>query len=98
MVEMNIDKNIISQTNKIWGFEYMTSLCMEEFAEAIQAINKVRRSKNDDNLNHLNEEIADCIVCIEYLKDLGLLDENRIQEWIDYKLDRQFKRNISQLD
>lgn len=29
---MNINQDIIKETNKLWGFEYMTALCMEEFA------------------------------------------------------------------
>ena len=66
---------------------------MEEFAEVIQAINKVRRKKDDNSLNYLNEEIADCLICIEQLKDMGLVDDISIQRWIDYKQNRQQIRN-----
>lgn len=90
---MKIDLEVVKQTNKVWGFEYMTALCMEEFAEVVQAINKVRRKRNDDNLDHLNEEIADCLICIEQLKDMGLVDDINIQKWIDYKQNRQQIRN-----
>ena len=90
---MKIDLEVVKQTNKVWGFEYMTALCMEEFAEVVQAINKVRRKRNDDNLDHLNEEIADCLICIEQLKDMGLVDDMNIQKWIDYKQNRQQIRN-----
>lgn len=92
-MKINIDLEVIEQTNKVWGFEYMTALCMEEFAEVVQAINKVRRKRNDDNLDHLNEEIADCLICIEQLKDMGLVDDTNIQKWIDYKQNRQQIRN-----
>lgn len=92
-MKINIDLEVIEQTNKVWGFEYMTALCMEEFAEVVQAINKVRRKRNDDNLDHLNEEIADCLICIEQLKDMGLVDDMNIQKWIDYKQNRQQIRN-----
>ena len=92
-MKVNIDLEVVKQTNKVWGFEYMTALCMEEFAEVIQAINKVRRKRNDDNLDHLNEEIADCLICIEQLKDMGLVDDAIIQRWIDYKQNRQQIRN-----
>ena len=92
-MKINIDLEVIEQTNKVWGFEYMTALCMEEFAEVVQAINKVRRKRNDDNLDHLNEEIADCLICIEQLKDMGLVDDINIQKWIGYKQNRQQIRN-----
>lgn len=92
-MKINIDLEVVEQTNKVWGFEYMTALCMEEFAEVVQAINKVRRKRNDDNLDHLNEEIADCLICIEQLKDMGLVDDMNIQKWIDYKQNRQQIRN-----
>ena len=92
---MKIDLEVVNQTNNVWGFEYMTALCMEEFAEVVQAINKVRRKKDDDNLDHLNEEIADCLICIEQLKDMGLVNDKSIQKWIDYKQNRQKNRNKS---
>lgn len=95
---MKINQEVIKQTNEVWGFEYMTSLCMEEFAEVVQAINKVRRNNNFDNLNHLDEEIADCLICIEQLKDLGIANEERIQHWIEYKQARQIKRNLDKLN
>lgn len=90
---MKIDLEIIKQTNEVWGYEYMTALCMEEFAEVIQAINKVRRAKTEESLKNLNEEVADCLICIEQLKDLGLLNDPDIQFWINYKQNRQLMRN-----
>ena len=92
-VNMKIDLEIVEQTNSTWGFEYMTALCMEEFAEVIQAINKVRRRKDEESLGHLNEEVADCLICIEQLKDMGLVNDPDIQKWIDYKQTRQKTRN-----
>ena len=92
---MKIDLEVVKQTNNVWGFAYMTALCMEEFAEVVQAINKVRRKKDDESLDHLNEEIADCLICIEQLKDMGLVNDASIQKWIDYKQNRQQNRNKS---
>ena len=92
---MKIDLKVVKQTNNVWGFEYMTALCMEEFAEVVQAINKVRRKKDDNSLNYLCEEIADCLICIEQLKDMGLVNDKSIQKWIDYKQNRQKNRNKS---
>lgn len=33
--KLKINQDIIKETNKLWGFEYMTALCMEEFAEVV---------------------------------------------------------------
>ena len=92
-MKVNIDLEVVKQTNNVWGFEYMTALCMEEFAEVVQAINKVRRKKDNESLDHLNEEIADCLICIEQLKDMELVNDASIQKWIDYKQNRQQTRN-----
>ena len=96
--KLEINQDVIKETNNVWGFEYMTALCMEEFAEVVQAINKVRRNNSFDNLNHLDEEIADCLICIEQLKDLGIANEERIQHWIEYKQARQINRNEAHKD
>ena len=90
---MKIDLEVVKQTNNVWGFEYMTALCMEECAQGVQTINKVGGKKDGDNLDHLNEEIADCLICIEQLKDMGLVNDASIQKWIDYKQNRQQTRN-----
>ena len=92
---MKIDLEVVKQTNNVWGFEYMTALCMEEFAEVVQAINKVRRNQTStEAVNRLCEEVADCLICIEQLKDMGLVDDINIQYWIDYKQSRQITRNM----
>lgn len=82
---MEIDNRIIEKTNKTFGFEFMTALCMEEFAEVVIAINKVRRNKNEETLEKLNETVADALICIEQLEDLELVDKEKIQKWIDKK-------------
>lgn len=96
-----MDLQLIKETNNKWGFDYMTSLCMEEFSEVIQAISKIRRKimeakgefTIEQEVDHLNEEIADCLICIEELKDLGIVDNERVEKWIKFKQDRQRIRN-----
>lgn len=89
---MNINKDIVKQVNSFYGFDYVTALAMEEFAEAIQAVNKIRRyGKTEMTLNHLNEEIADCLILIEELKDFNLVDDVSIQEWIEFKQHRELE-------
>lgn len=91
---MKFDREVIKETNRIWGYDYMTSLCMEEFAEVVQAINKVRRYPDIPKaIENLHEEIADALICIEQLRDLGLIDTSKVQDWIDCKQTRQAERN-----
>lgn len=93
-MNLKINEQIIKETNEIWGKDYMSSLGMEEFAEVIQAISKIRRfGISKETSDHLNEEIADCVIIIHELLDMGWIDEEEIQLWINYKQERQRKRN-----
>ena len=93
-MKVNINKKVVQDTNKIWGYDVMTDMAMEELAEAIQAVNKVKRFKKDSKMyERLNDEIADVFIVIDQLEDLGLVDEKAVQEFIDFKQLRQAARN-----
>jgi len=63
---------------------------MEECAELIQAISKAKRGKiNRDNLT---EEIADVLICIEMLKQMYMISEDKINKWIEKKQAREAER------
>lgn len=54
---------------------------MEECAELIQAISKAKRGKiNRDNMI---EEIADVLICIEMLKQMYMISDEKINGWIE---------------
>ena len=66
---------------------------MEEPAELIQAISKAERYPNDEKrTDELIEEIADVLICIEYLKMIYDIDQSNVEMWINRKLKRISKR------
>lgn len=63
---------------------------MEECAELIQAISKAKRGKiNRDNMI---EEIADVLICIEMLKQMYMIPDEKINKWIEKKQAREAER------
>ena len=52
----------LTGVDEYWGSE-MPNMCIEEFAELIQAINKVRRNK-DGARDNMCKEIADCYISL----------------------------------
>ncbi len=98
-MKVEINTKTVKDTNNIWGYDVMTDMAMEELAEAIQAVNKVKRFKKDPKMyEKLNEEIADVLVIIDTLEDLGMIDQRSVQEFIDFKQLRQAARNREMLD
>lgn len=66
---------------------------MEECAELIQAISKAKRGRIDRD--NMIEEIADVLICIEMLKQMYMISDEKINKWIEKKQEREVKR-ISQ--
>lgn len=78
---------------KVWGNQHMLTIAMEENAELIQAISKIKRNGFDPiNASHLDEEIADVLICICELFVMGYLDVHEIAEIIKSKVGRSMKR------
>lgn len=91
----NIDESIIAKSIKHYGAEIQSTVCMEECAELIQAISKLKRKYDDipaDGLNHLTEKIADVLICIEILKQIYDIPDHSIEDWIEWKQKRILKR------
>lgn len=67
-----------------------STIAMEECSELIQAISKAKRGK----LNRVNisEEIADVLICIDWIIDIYNIDKSDIQEWRNLKEKRIVKR------
>ena len=85
-----IDSNVVQNSIKHYGSDLQTVVCMEECAELIQAISKMKRGK--DNRDNLIEEIADVMICIEILKQVYGISDNEIQNYVCQKQNRSIER------
>ena len=86
----NIDENIVARSVDHYGEEIQATVCMEECAELIQAISKEKRGKIDRD--NMIEEIADVLICIEMLKQMYMISEDKINKWIENKQAREAER------
>ena len=87
---IKIDKGIIADSIQHYGKNNQSTVCMEECAELIQAISKAKRGKiNRDNMI---EEIADVLICIEMLKQMYMISDEKINKWIERKQAREVER------
>ena len=85
-----IDSNVVQNSIKHYGSDLQTVVCMEECAELIQAISKMKRGK--DNRDNLIEEMADVMICIEILKQVYGVSDNEIQNYVCQKQNRSIER------
>lgn len=89
----SIHLQILDKALNHYGVEKQLLVCMEEPAELIQAISKAERYPNDEKrTDELIEEIADVLICIEYLKMIYDIDQSNVEMWINRKLKRISKR------
>lgn len=63
-----------------------TTIAMEECSELIQAISKAKRGKLDKD--NMAEEIADVMICMDWLIDVYEINILDIKEWLDKKRNR----------
>ena len=71
------------------------TITLEEFAELIQSITKVKRyGFHDKYEENLHEEVADVLICISELVCLGYLDIDRVIAWQESKIKREFERAL----
>lgn len=89
-MEYNINEKIISESIQNYGKNNQSTVCMEECAELIQAISKAKRGKIDRN--NMTEEIADVLICIEMLKQMYMISDEKINKWIEKKQAREAER------
>lgn len=78
---IKIEKGIITDSIQHYGKNNQSTVCMEECAELIQSISKAKRGKiNRDNMI---EEITDVLICIEMLKQMYMISDEKINKWIE---------------
>lgn len=90
---MRINKKLISKSINYYGKDVQTTVCMEECAELIQSISKLKRYGVYDTSN-LAEEMADVLICIEILKQVYSVTDAELHEWIDKKQGRIDERMV----
>ena len=66
--------------------ELCSTIAMEECAELIQAISKAKRGKLDKK--NLAEEIADVIICIDWIQDTYGIRSTDVYNWMEKKKER----------
>lgn len=85
-----------------YGNEMQTTVCMEECAELIQAISKLKRYNPEDPTNNvgrselienLYEEMADVQICLDLLVEIYGLKPSDLRRMIDHKVWR-IKRKL----
>lgn len=85
-----------------YGNEMQTTVCMEECAELIQAISKLKRYNPEDPTNNvgrselienLYEEMADVQICFDLLVEIYGLKPSDLRRMIDHKVWR-IKRKL----
>lgn len=84
-----IDSYVVKRSIEHYGKDLQSTVCMEECAELIQAISKEKRGKSDKD--HLSEEIADVLICIEMLKQIYNITDDEIYPWVINKQQRTIK-------
>ena len=93
----NIDESIIARSIDHYGEEIQATVCMEECAELIQAISKMIRRNDElseEDYDHLEEEVADVLICVEMLKQIYSIQDLNINEWIERKQKRMTNRIV----
>ena len=90
-----LDTDVLKRAITTYGKEEQMMMMVEEAAELIQAINKVRRAKNDAEetkaMEHLAEEVADCFIVLMQMK--LMVCKKRVDEILNYKMNR-LKKNL----
>ena len=91
---------VLEKALKKYGRKNQMMICAEECSELIQAITKrirYHKCENKKTRENLVEEIADVIICIEYLKMIDAIDQSEIDLFISNKIER-LNCNISTID
>lgn len=83
----------LKEVCEIWGDQHMLTIAMEENAEMIQAVSKIKRNGFDPiNASHLDEEVADVLICICEIYLMDYLEVREIAGIIERKVERSMQR------
>jgi NTP pyrophosphatase (non-canonical NTP hydrolase) len=88
-----------------YGADTQTTVCMEECAELIQAISKLKRFNPEDLTNmvgrnelieNLYEEMADTLICFDLLVEIYGLKPSDLRRMVDHKVWRMKQKMEAQ--
>lgn len=102
-MEFDVDSDVVEKVIAFCGVDYMEDVAREEPAELIQAICKVCRHLDPEDpekgkekraalLYNLAEEMADTLIIINELQAIWGIDDDTIQDIIDFKQARMKKQ------
>ena len=99
-------ENTIKMRSIAWyGPDAQTTVCMEECAELIQAISKLKRFNPEDPNNkvgrkelieNLYEEMADVLICLDLLSEIYGLKFGDVRSMINHKVWRMKRKMEAQ--
>ena len=90
-----MNKDVINQALNKYGVEHQLDRVVEELGELIVEVAKYKRGYH--NRFPIVTEMADVLICMEYLKIILDLQEEDIQEQIEYKLERlKYRMEVNQ--
>lgn len=81
------EPNYITDSISILGPGKALTICMEECSELIQAISKLIRNK-EGSLHSVVEEVADVLICIDWIQEILGLDDHMLDKVKDRKIRR----------
>lgn len=90
-----MDKELVKKVIHKHGTVTQSMIAMEECSELIQAISKCLRSKEmipTETREHLIEEMADVMICLEQLMLMYSITDEELISWIERKELRLKKR------
>ena len=90
-----MDKELVNKIIHKHGTVAQSMIAMEECSELIQAISKCLRSKElipTETREHLIEEMADVMICLEQLMAMYSITDEELISWIERKELRLKKR------
>lgn len=89
---MNDKESIYRAAISVWGKDAQENQAIEEMAELIQAINKMRRQPSPEHLDSLKEELADVQIMLDQLRLIHRVSDDELQFYEAQKLQRLQKR------
>ena len=87
MININFDYIDAKKAIKKNGIGFMSTICMEEAGELVQALSKIQRYPSEETRSHLAEEITDVLKNVNAM--IGANDlESYVKEWLEHKYER----------